>query len=433
MRYFFAIICMLFSAGHASAAEVQEIVSDKGIKAWLVEEKSLPLFAVKITFTGAGSAYDPAGKEGRANRVAALLTEGAGDLDSRAFSVAVESHAIGLQMGAEEDRFNVSLESLSEHKDKAFELLGLVLTKPRFDRDSLERVKNQTLSIIKQQESRPGYQLQMAMARAAFGDHPYSRPPLGTLASADNISRSDLTDYTERYLTRGNLVIAIVGDLSADEAKRLLDTHLGNLPERYDPETKLDEVTLPTPGKQVHVDFNVPQTMVAFAMQGIKRTDPDYMVAHVMNHILGGGGSLNARLGREIREKRGLSYSVFSGLDPMDHAALLRGGFATKNEQAPEAIKTLKDTLADFSANGPTDVEFADAKEFIKGSFVLSLDSNAEIASFLINMQLHALGIDYLEKRNQLVEAVTREQVAAMAKRLIIPDNLLVISVGKKP
>ena len=433
MKPIIAALCLMLAASTAKAAVPQEITTDKGIKAWLVEDRSLPLLAVSIAFTGAGSAYDPDGKEGRASRAAALLTEGAGEMDARAFSIAAESHAISLQIGAEEDRMSVAMQSLSEHKDKAFELLGLALTRPRFDSDSLERAESQMLAIIKQQESRPGYQLQMAMMKAAFGNHPYSRPPLGTQSSARAITRRDLVEYHTRYLTRGNLVISIVGDLAPEDAKRLLDLHLGGLPERYDPETTVAEAAFKPPGEPVHVDFDVPQTMVAFALPGLKRTDPDYMTAHVMNHILGGGGSLNARLGNEIREKRGLSYSVFSTLDPMDHAALLRGGFATKSQQAGEAIRTLRETLADFSANGPKDNEFSDAKEFLKGSFVLSLDSNAEIAAFLINMQLHDLGIDYLQKRNRLVDAVTREQVAAMAKRLVDTQKLLVVSVGKMP
>ncbi len=428
-----AVASLFATSTAAYAADVQEITTQSGIKAWLVEDRSLPVFAVKIAFTGAGSAYDPEGREGRATMAAALLTEGAGALDSRAFSTEVESHALGLQVGAEEDHLFVSLESLSEHQDKAFELLGLALTSPRFDSDSMERVKNQMLSIIKQQESRPGYQLQLAMASTIFAGHPYSRTPLGSASSLSRLARSDLKHYHERYLTRGNIVVAITGDLSAANAKRLLEQHLGTLPEHYDPEMTIAEAEFPAKAQQVHVDFDVPQTMVGFALPGLKRTDPDYMTAHVMNHILGGGGSLNARLGREIREKRGLAYSVYSGLEPMAHGALLRGGFATKSEQVGEAIRTLNDTLAAFAKDGPSDSELADAKDFLKGSYVLSLDSNAEIAAFLLNMQLHQLGADYLSRRNALVDAVTAPQVAAMAQRLIVPGRLQLVTVGKKP
>ena len=430
-RLFATLFAFLLLPSICLATEVKEITSSNGFKAWLVEEHALPLVAVRITFRASGSAFDPDGKEGRANMTSALLMEGAGDLDARAFSDAVESRAIGMTMGVDEDLFNVSLESLSEHKDKAFYYLGLALTKPRFDTNAIERVKNQTLSIINEQQSRPGYLISRGWREIAFGAHPYGKEPLGTQATLPDLAKSDFENYAKRYLTKQNILVSAVGDITPEELSRLLDEHLGALPDRYDPDSSVAEVTLPTTAHTKTIALDVPQTMVAFGSAGIKRSDPDYLAAYVMNQILGGGGSLSAKLGREIREKRGLAYAVFSELDPLAHAGSWRGGFATRNEQVDDAISVLNDTLRDFANHGPADQEFKDAKTYLTGAFPLSLDSNADIAQFLIVMQLNQLGIDYLDRRNAMIEAITKDHVAAMAKKLADPARLQIVLVGK--
>jgi zinc protease len=335
-------------------------------------------------------------------------------------------------MGVDEDAFSISLETLSEHKEEAFRMLGLALNEPRFDDSAIARVKTQTLSLIKDNASRPGYVLERAWAEAAFGKHPYAKPALGTSSSVEALSADDFRDVTRRYLTRANIIVAVAGDISAEEVKRLLDQQLARLPKNVDPDSTLTDVTLPGTATTQTVPFDVPQTMVRFGTQSIRRQDPDYMNAYVMNHILGGGGSLNTRLGREIREKRGFSYAVFSGLNPMTHGATWQGGFATRSEQVDEAVKTLTTTLKDFAEHGPSDVEFEDAKRYLTGSFVLGLDSNGDIAAFLVTMQRFQLGIDYLDRRNALVEAVTLEEVRRLAKKIVAPETLLIVMVGKE-
>lgn len=430
MRLLAALFLFAFISP-AHAAKVSEVVSDKGMKAWLVEEHSLPLVAVKIAFAKSGTAYDPAGKEGRANMAAALLMEGAGDLDFKAFGEALESHAIELRMGADEDLLNVSLESLSEHTDKAFYYLGLALTRPRFEESSIARVQGQTVSLLTQLGGQPGYLMSRAFAELAFGTHPYSKPQLGTKETVAGLNKNDFIQYTQQHLSRENMVIAIVGDITPAQVKQLLDTHLAALPERYSGAGEIPEAVIAGEGETKTLTFDIPQTMVTFGTQGLKRNDPLYFDGYVMNQILGGGGSLNSKLGREIREKRGLAYSVFSGMNPLEHAALWQGGFSTRNEQVHSAVDTLKSTLKDFITNGPSDAEFNDAKQYLKGSFVLNLDSNSDIAAFLINMQINKLGIDYLDKRNALVDAVTKQGVVDMARRLADPDKLRMVMVGK--
>ena len=412
------------------AAQVQEVVSPGGIKAWLVEEHALPLLAVKIAFRNSGSSYDPKKLQGRASMTSAMLMEGAGDLDSDAFNAALADRAIELGFAASEDMFQASLHTLSEHKEEAFSYMGMALTHPRFDDAALKRVRSQSLSALTQQEHEPGYLLQRRWEELAFGDHPYGMASLGTKDSIKALKKSDLVNFSHRYLTRENMVIAVVGDITPAELSRLLDAKLGALPASYQPDATVADVQLPQQGQQIVLDNAIPQTMIMFGENGIKREDPDYLAAHVMNHILGGSG-LNAKLINEIREKRGLTYSIASQLNPMAHSGLWMGGFATRNDKVGSALAVLRTTLKDFAEHGPTDAELADAKQFLTGSFVLGIDSNAEIANYLINMQIFHLGRDYLDTRNAMVEAVTKEQVARLAKKLVDPDHLLIVMIGK--
>jgi zinc protease len=363
--------------------------------------------------------------------VAAMLLEGAGDMDSRAFNEQIENHAVRLNFGADEELFYASVESLSEHRDKAFSYMAMALTQPRFDESAIERVRAQALSILKQEEQEPNYILQRQWEKLAYGSHPYGKPVLGTGESLKAITKSDMTRFVEHYLSRENLIIAVVGDITPAELAKLMDAHFSGLGQHYNPDVKVADVQLPQEAVQKVVDFDIPQTVVLFGANGIPREDPRYYAAYVMNEIIGGGGALTSKLGVEIRQKRGLAYSAYSYLNPLQHCPVWMGGFATRNEKAGEALDVLRKTLQDFSRNGPTDKEVMEAKQHLTGSFVLSLDSNADIASFLINMQLYHLGQDYFDKRNSLMEKVTKAQVKAAAGTLTDPNHLLVVMVGK--
>jgi zinc protease len=425
------LFLLLYAAAPAHAADVKEVVSPGGIKAWLVEEHSLPLVAIRLSFEGSGFAYDPSGREGLANFTATMLTEGAGDLGDRAFNEALEARAIEMNTAVNQDSLEVAMQSLSEHKDLAFSYLGMAVAKPRFDVDAVERTRRQMLSILKQSEQNPGYLMERSWAKEAFGDHPYGRPQLGTSSSLARLDRYDMQRYAERYLTRGNLLVAVVGDITPEELRPLLDKHFSSLPEKYKPETKIPDVQIAAGKKPVAVDFNIPQTLVTFGLQGLKRSDPDYIAAYVMTQILAGDSSLTSRLGKEIREKRGLSYTVYARLTPFDHGGMFTGGFATRTEETHTALAVLKDTLDTFVKEGPSAEELSQAKQYLVGSFVINLDSNADLAGFLINMQHNRLGIDYLKRRDELIGAVTRNDVTAQARRLLDTRKLIIIKTGK--
>lgn len=431
MRGWARIALLVIFPFSTEAAEVKEVVSDSGIKAWLMEDHHLPLIAVRAAFAGSGFAYDPEGGEGRAGMAAAMLTEGAGDLSEREFNEALEKRAIQFNTTVSEDLLEVSVETLSEHKDEAFTYLGLALAKPRFDVDAVERTRRQMQAVLVQAEQTPQYRMERAWRQLAFGKHAYAKPRLGTEDSLRRLDRFDLERYAERYLTRGNLLIAVSGDITPQELKKLLDAHFSDLPKKYKPEERVAEVALPVAGKTIAVPFDLPQTMIAFGLQGLKRSDPGYITAYVMNHILGGEGGLNSRLNRELRESRGLTYGAYTRLAPLKYGATWNGGFATRTNEADKALAVLQSALKNFAKSGPTDKEIDDAKQYLTGSFALNLDNNGDIAAFLITMQYYNLGIDYLARRNALINAVKREDVRAMAKKLIDPEKMLIVTVGK--
>lgn len=420
---------MLVAAPTFAASKVQQVTSPGGITAWLIEEHGLPLLTVKATFTDAGTASDPKGKEGRATMADNLLGEGAGKRDALAFSTALEERAIRMDFSADEDLFSASVETLSEHKQEALSLLADALTRPRFDTDAIERIRRQRLTVLKQLGQSPHWLLQRAWQQAAFPNHPYGQQAAGTEQSIKSFTRKDFETFRQRYLTRGNVLIAVVGDITPEELKPLLDTTFGGLPKQFAPEHKVEEVMLPPQGMTKAIAYDMPQTLVTFGLQGLKRSDPAYFDAMVLNYIVG-GGDLNSRLAAEVREKRGLAYSIQTMQESFLHGATWAGSFSTRTEEAANALQAMRDTIAQAKTD-ITAAEVERAKRFITGSFVLSLDTNSELAGFLISMQLNKLGPNYLEERNAKVEAATLESVRAVAQRLLDPERFITFSIGK--
>lgn len=424
------ILFLLLPFPAFAAGKVQEIKTPRGFSVWLVEEHSLPIITANISFTGAGLAYDPQGREGRGNMVAALLLEGAGNAGAKQFNEALENDAIHLNIGADDDTLHANLETLTENKDRAFALLSDALTRPRFDDDAITRTRARMKAVLAEQSESPNYKLTKAWQESAYGTHPYSRIGIGNEASLDALKVDDFRDFTGRYITRQNVIISVVGDVTPQEISALIDQSLSDLPATYNPDSSIADVAIPSEASSQVVAHDMPQTMVIFGLPGLKRQDPDYIAAYVMNYLIGGDG-LSSRLGSEIRVKRGLAYVVRSMLEPKAHSGSWRGMFSTRNEQAKNALDALRTTLADFAKNGATQSELDDAKAYLTGSFILDLSSNDEVANFLTVMQLFHLGSDYLEKRNDLINAVTLEDIRRVTARLIDPSKLRIVMVGK--
>jgi zinc protease len=421
-------IAFLLAGSPTRAAEVQRVVSPGGIEAWLIEDHSNPIITLDLAFRG-GAGLDPAGKEGLANLVAGLLDEGAGEIDSRSFQRQLEDLSIRLSFDAGLDDFSGSLQTLTENADKAFEMLRLAVTEPRFDEEPVERIRSQILTRLARRETNPDAIAGRALRKALYPSHPYGRPVEGSRSSVATIEIADLRGFAERRLARDNLVIGVVGDITADALARRLDETFGGLPEQA-ASWRLPEAESQGQGEVLLVEKAVPQSVAAFGHQGIRRDDPDYYAATVANYILGGGG-FASRLYEEVRERRGLAYSVYSYLRPLDFGALVMGGVGTANQRVGESIALIKAEWAHMASEGPSAEEVEDAKTFLTGSFPLRLDSSGAIAGMLVGMQLEDLGIDYLDRRNSLIEAVTLEDVRRVAATLFKPEHLTFVVVGQ--
>ena len=416
------------AAQGSTGSRIQRIVSTKGIEAWLIAEPAVPLIAIEFHFEG-GSSQDPAGKSGLANFLSGMFDEGAGSLDAIAFQEALDEHAIHLRLSAARDGIGGSLKTLVRHKDKAFDLLRLALTEPRFDAAAIERVRAQIVGGIKRGANDPGRQSSKAWNALAFASHPYATPVEGLEPEVGAINAQDLVGAHRRLIARSNLKIAVVGAIDAAEVSALLDKVFGDLPAQAD----LRAIPLAQPaslGTLKVIDLDIPQSTIRFGMAGLLRKDDDFIAATVMNHILG-GGSFTSRMWQEVREKRGLAYSVSSGLQSLQHAGVFMGGTATKNERAQEALDVIRAEIAQMAANGPTAEELDKAKRYLVGSYALRFDTSTKIANHLLQMQVDDLGIDYTDRRNDLFEAVTLEDASRVAKRLLAPGAMLVTVAGR--
>ena len=418
---------LIAGASAASAMTIEKIVSPAGIEAWLVREKAVPLVTLNYAFHG-GATQDEADKTGTANLAADLLDEGAGDLDSKAFHERMENHAIELTFQVGRDYFHGSLRSLNEHRDEAFDLLHLALTNPRFDADAIERVRGQELSMLQRDTTNPNDLASRTWWEVAFPGHPYGRQTKGTLESVPRISADDLRAYARHVFARNELTISIVGDVDAKTAGALIDRAFAGLPAKND----LKPVANATPsglGRRIVINVDVPQAVVTFGGQGIARHDPDFMAAYIVNHILGGGG-FSSRLYKEVREKRGLAYGVSDSLVWFQRAAVALGGTATRSDRTADALAVIEQETKRMADEGPTPDELAAAKSFLKGSYALTLDTSAKIAAQLTQIQLDNLGIDYIQRRGALIDAVTIEDAKRVARKLY-GGGMLVTVAGR--
>lgn len=412
-----------------AAAKVQHVISPGGIEAYLISEPAIPFMSLGMRFKG-GSIGDPVGKEGLANLLSAVLDEGAGDLDSQAFRTELEDLAIKLSFDTGRDAFMGELKTLTENRDRAFELLRLALNEPRFDAEPVDRIRGQIQAGLRRRSQDPDYLASRNWFETAFEGHAYARPVQGTIGSVEAITTDDLRDFADQRLARDNLLIGVAGDITAEELGPLLDHAFGGLPAKA---VALSPATIEPKGTgTVIVRQDVPQSKVLFGQKGLERKDPDFYAAYVVNHILGGGG-FTSRLTNEIREARGLAYSVYSYLYPTEFAPMWLGGLGTNNASVAEALEVVGQEIDRMAAGDIGQAELDDAKTYLTGSFPLRLTSNDRIAGLLVSMQADNLGPNYLEERNSFIEAVTLEDIKRVAARLYDPAELFTVVVGNPP
>jgi zinc protease len=412
----------------AAAGKIIRVTSPGGIEAWLVENHTVPVIAIDFAFVG-GANEDPADRPGVAAMASNLLDEGAGDLDAKAFHERLEEHAVELSFNAGRDQIHGSVRTLAENRDLAFEMLRLALTAPRFDSEAVERIRTQVLTGLRRESTNPSELASRRWWEIAFPDHPYGRPVRGSLESVPRITTEDLRSYARRVFARDTLKIALVGDIDATTAGTLIDRVFGALPAKGE----LRPVAEAMPqglGQRITIDLDVPQAVIVFGGQGIARPDPDFFPAFLINHVLG-GGAMSSRLYTEVREKRGLAYSIRTGLLPLDHAALWTGATGTRADKASETLAIIDQEIARFAEAGPTDEELAKTKSFLQGSYALAFDTSTKIAGQLVQIQVDNLGIDYVDRRNGLIEAVTPADVKRVARRLL--DAPMLVTVVGRP
>jgi zinc protease len=416
-------------AGRADAAvSIQDVSSPKGIHAWLVEDYSVPIVTIRFAF-GGGATQDPAGKEGLASLMTGLFDEGAGDLDSDAFQERLDDAGAEMNFDAGRDRIYGSMRMLASEKDAAFGLLKLAVEKPRFDQKPIDRIRAQLVVRIRASENDPQTQAGIAMSKALYGDHPYSRRTDGTPETLATITSGDLKAFHHRLFARDDLTVAVVGAIDAETLRKVLDQVFGDLPEKAeltpvpDVQPKLDQ--------QVRITYDLPQTSLQLLYPGVRRNAPDFFAAYLMNQVLG-GGTFSSRLFEEVREKRGLAYGATSSLIDREHADGLVIQTATRSDKAPETLRIVRDVVKRMAVEGPTAEELAEVKKYVIGAFAISnLDSSAAIARTLVDLQIDHLGIDYIQTRDAKIEAVTLDEVKAEARKLLSAEPAILV-VGPK-
>jgi zinc protease len=422
----FACALLIVLSPSARAVTIERVVSAGGIEAWLVRSPA-PMIALEFSILGSAD-QDPADKPGLSYMAASLLDEGAGPYDAMAFHERLESRAIELSFRAGRDYLRGTLRTLKENSDAAFDYLRLALVEPRFDTEAVERIRGQILSQLRRDSVSPTHLASRNWWATAFPAHPYGQPVEGTLDSVPRITIDDLRSYSRRVLARDNLKIAIVGDVDAQAAGQLLDHAFGKLPTQ----AELTPVTAAVAqglGRRMVIQLDVPQAVVNFGGPGISRGDPDFMAAYIVNHILG-GGSFSSRLYREVREKRGLAYGISDSLVWLNSSALMIGSTATRADATGKTLEIIEHEIRRLAQEGPTEEELVKAKTYLKGSFALGLDTSNRIAAQLVQMQIDKLGIDYIERRSRLIDAVTLADAKRVAKRLL-DSGLLVTVVGR--
>lgn len=419
--------CWVSLCTGASAA-VERVVSANGIEAWLIEDHTNPLISIAIGFHG-GSALDPAGKEGMAYLLSGLLDEGAGDLDSDAFQAKLADLGIDFSFEADSDSFIGQIRMLTAHRDEAFSLLHLALTRPRIDAAPLARIRGQVLATIASEAGEPDSVAGQAWFRMMFPGHPYARLTKGTAKSLNAITGTDLRNLARQRFGRDQLRIAVVGDINKTDLARLLDQSFGDLP-AHAASPALPEAPPPGPGGIAVMGRDLDQSIVVFGEAGIRRDDPDFYAAALLDDILG-GGDFSSRLTRELRIKRGFVYSISTDLITLDHGGLLSGSFSTKNASAAEAITLTRSEWQKMGDSGPTAAELADAKTHLIGAYPLRFGSTQNAAYALLGIELADLPMDYVDKRAGYLDGVSLADAKRVARRLYHAENLRFLVLGR--
>ncbi|THD42444.1 MAG: insulinase family protein [Bradyrhizobium sp.] len=412
-----------------SAVNVRDLVSPRGLRFWLVEDYAVPIVSLEFAFRG-GASQDPAGKTGALALMTGALDEGAGDLDDRAFHEALDEKAIELSFNCERDAIGGRLRTLARHLDRANDLLRLAVNAPRFDAAPFERVREQLNAQIRHEANEPGSLSSRAWRARVFAGHPYAQSTHGAMETLAAVTREDLPSLAAKLITRASLAIAVVGAIDEKRAAEFVDRAFADL-SPVDGRRIVAAAPFAGLGEKEIVDLDVPQSTIRFGRPALARDDEDYMTCVTLAHVLGGGTGLSSRLFREVREKRGLAYSVSASIATYDHASYLYGGTTTKNERAFESLDVIRNEILDLAHAGLTEDELEKGKQFLIGSYPLRFDTSAKIAGQLVQLQLDGREPSWLIERNARIAAASIGDARRVADRVFGDGALSVTMVGR--
>lgn len=416
----------LFTAAADAGVKIQHWAAPSGARVYFVETHVLPILDVKIDFS-AGAAYDPSGKSGLAELTRSLLDAGAGKMDEEAIAARFVDLGARFSGSTDYDRAGLSLRTLSapDKRDPAVDLVRTILSQPAFPDGPLAREKTRSIAEIQEEDTRPDAIAAKRFAAAMYPGHPYGVTP--TAQSVGGITRDDVAAFHRDHYGAKRAVIALVGDVTREQAEAIAQRLTDALPAGA-AETPLPAVTSPAQ-KTVRVPHPASQSHIHVGLPALKRGDPDFYALLAGNYSLGGGGFVS-RLMKEVREKRGYAYSVYSYFSPRKLEGPFDLGLQTKRDQADAALKVARDVLDDFLAHGPTEQELAAAKKHLTDSLALAIDSNAKLIGYISVIGYYGLPLTYLDDFPAKMRAVTVQDVRAAFKRHVDPADLVTVIVA---
>ncbi len=408
-------------------ATIQQFTTPAGVSVWLVEEPSIPILSLRMAWP-AGQVNDPEGAEGLTAGTMYLMNEGAGDLDAQGFIKRMEDLNMSFGCSASNESTFCNATMLTDNVSDSFDLIALAFDDPSFDDSSLERYKRELEVSINERETDPGYLASRAQIEALYPDHAYARQL--TMESVATFSTETMKAQADRILVKDGLMVTAVGAISPEELAPLIDQAVAGLPDTGET-IETEQVVLRAPvAEPIVINLPQPQSSVTFLAPAMKREDPDFYTAVVLNYTLGGGG-FSSRLMKDLRVERGLTYGVYTQVRAGDKLQVWSGGGQTKNESVGEFITAIEENLTALVNEGMTEEELADAKSYLTGSYPLGFDSNAKIAGNMMGLRLDDLPVDFFDKRNAMVEAVTLDDVNRVAREYLDPENFTFIVVGE--
>lgn len=435
MRILILIFCFFIAAckpdisePEGDILEIQRVVTKENIEIWLVEDASHPIIAMNFTFKGAGAINEMQDTQGTARLLSNTMDEGAGDYSSQEFQKTLSDNSISLRFSSGRDNFGGSLKTLSRHQDKAFELLKLAVNKPRFDPEPVERMRKSNMARIQSDKGDPDWIAARLVNDVIYQGNPYALNSGGTLSTLAKVTPDDLRAFHDRFLTKDRLVISVVGDIDAKKAAAEVDKIFGALPNKKEV-NKFTDIDLKNQGKIFIYKKNIPQSLITVTLPSIKQDDADYYAFKVMNVIFGGGG-FGSRLMEEVREKRGLTYGIYSDDFYQKYASGFKISTSTKNESAKETLDIITAEMKKMVEN-VSDDEIEKAKSYIVGSLPLALTSTDKIANIVQNLQTDEKDIHYLDQFTDNINAVTAEDIKRITARILKPEIMSVVIVGQ--